>query len=159
MAARLRAFVRQRVHKDGERYSRGAASELGKALGKPPSWVSHYVDENPERNADVDTALAICAFYGVNLADFAKVTSPVMAADQRSGSRTGGPDGIPAPSERDRISELESELRELKARHRQVQNAARAAFKQLGKVAQYIGQSESASGAATKRSGAARRTS
>ncbi len=67
---RLRAFVRARVHKDGALYERGAAVKLAAYLQKPSSWVSHYVDVPPQRNADLDTAWAICAFYGVDLSEF-----------------------------------------------------------------------------------------
>lgn len=81
-ADRLRAFVRARVHKDGAWYQRGAQTALAAAIGQPPSWVSHYVDDPPQRHADVDTALAICAFFGVRLEDFATgtpIASPAPA--------------------------------------------------------------------------------
>src|SRR3954462_14382726 len=69
-AERLRAFVRQRVHKDGDMYQRGAATTLAKYLGKPSSWVSHYIDKTPDRHASLDEALAICDYFGVYLSDF-----------------------------------------------------------------------------------------
>lgn len=77
VAERLRSFVRQRVHKDGIRYERGAATSLANHLKKPPSWVSAYVDEQPVRNADLDTALAICDFFHVRLTDFRDEIEPV----------------------------------------------------------------------------------
>lgn len=82
---RLREFVRARVHKDGHLYQYGAGVKLAEAIGKQPSWVSHYVDPDPDptsrRNADIDEALAICAYYGVTLADFAAgLPTPAAAA-------------------------------------------------------------------------------
>jgi hypothetical protein len=70
VAERLRAYVRDRVHKEGTRYERGAAMALAQHLGKPPSWVSTYVDADPRANADIDTALAICGFFGIDLRSF-----------------------------------------------------------------------------------------
>jgi hypothetical protein len=70
VADRLRAFVRERVHKDGSQYVRGAAAALAKRVHKAPSWVSTYVDVAPTTNADIDTALAICDFFGVSIEDF-----------------------------------------------------------------------------------------
>lgn len=79
MSERLRAFVRDRVHKDGGAYRWGAAAELANHLQKPSSWVSHYIDTPPLRNADIDTALAICDFFKVSIYDFRDegVASPV----------------------------------------------------------------------------------
>lgn len=67
---RLRRYVRARVRKDGALYQWGAAARLGAAIGKTSGWISEYVDDNPPRHADIDTALAICRFYGVTLAAF-----------------------------------------------------------------------------------------
>lgn len=69
-AERLRAYVRDRVDKDGAHYGRGAAKQLAEHLRKPPSWVSNYVDSPPAANADIDTALEICAFFRVKLDEF-----------------------------------------------------------------------------------------
>lgn len=72
-AENLRAFVRERVHKDGALYRRGAATRLARAIGQDKSWVSHYVEADPSARrsqADIDTAFAICDFYGRNLAEF-----------------------------------------------------------------------------------------
>lgn len=71
-AERLRAFVRERVHKDGAHYQRGAGALLARHLKKGQPWVSNYIDREPSSNADVDTALAICGFFKVQLHDFAK---------------------------------------------------------------------------------------
>lgn len=90
MAERLRQYVRERVHKDGTQYERGAAKALAEWLKKPPSWVSTYVDDDrPGSNADLDTALAICAFFHVNLAVFQGgephvVTVPEVVRDTRT---------------------------------------------------------------------------
>jgi hypothetical protein len=73
----LRSFVRERVHKEGSKYERGAASKLAAHLRKPPSWVSNYVDDRPARNADLDTALAICDFFHVRVTDFRLTSEPV----------------------------------------------------------------------------------
>lgn len=70
VAERLRQYVRDRVHKDGAHYERGAAKALAERLSKPPSWVSTYVDSQPAANADLDTALAICDFFHVNVSLF-----------------------------------------------------------------------------------------
>lgn len=74
VSERLRAFVRRRVHKDGDLYQHGAAIRLAKFLEKPSSWVSHYVDSPPMRNADLDTALRICVFFRVSIFTFLKTT-------------------------------------------------------------------------------------
>lgn len=140
MSERLRAYVRERVHKDGKQYSRGAAGELAEAIGKPRSWVSHYVDETPERNADIDTALAICAFYGVNLWDFNGVTGAVHPRISGSGSLKGGSVDVPAsrdrkrPEQRYSVSEFlklkakvalyETRLSKVRARARDIANIA-----------------------------------
>jgi hypothetical protein len=89
VAENLRAFVRERVHKEGALYRRGAARALAKYLGRPESWVSHYIDDDngERRHADIDTALAICEFYDVNLLAFRKgqpkvITAPPLTAEQ-----------------------------------------------------------------------------
>lgn len=69
-AERLRAFVRERVRKDGAHYERGAGSRLARHLKKGQPWVSNYIDNAPSSNADFDTTLAICRFFGVNATDF-----------------------------------------------------------------------------------------
>lgn len=79
MSERLRAFVRARVHKEGAFYERGAAVKLAIHVQQAPSWVSHYIDNPPLRNADVDTALAICDFFGVSLNDFRPGRAPAPA--------------------------------------------------------------------------------
>src|SRR6185503_17194783 len=76
VAERLRAFVRNRVRKEGAHYERGAQQRLATYLEKPPSWVSNYVDVPATANADLDTALAICAFYRVKLSDFQRDAEP-----------------------------------------------------------------------------------
>jgi len=78
-AERLRAFVRDRVRKEGAHYQRGAQVRLAKLLHKPPSWVSNYVDLSPSANADLDTALKICAFFAVRpmvLLDDVQIAAP-----------------------------------------------------------------------------------
>lgn len=82
MSERLRAFVRRRVHKDGDLYEHGAAIRLAKFLEKPSSWVSHYVDNPPMRNADLDTALRICVFFRVSIFAFLKGTPEPESAAQ-----------------------------------------------------------------------------
>jgi hypothetical protein len=72
VAAKLREFVCERVRKDGAHYARGNASRLAEHLGVAPSWVTEYTDHPPRNHADLDTAVAICDFYGINLGDFAK---------------------------------------------------------------------------------------
>lgn len=81
VSERLRVFVRRRVHKDGDLYQHGAAIRLARFLEKPSSWVSHYVDDPPMRNADLDTALRICAFFRVSIFAFQKegpASAPVV---------------------------------------------------------------------------------
>lgn len=82
MSERLRTFVRRRVHKDGDLYEHGAAIRLAKFLEKPSSWVSHYVDNPPMRNADLDTALRICVFFRVSIFAFLKGTPEPEPAAQ-----------------------------------------------------------------------------
>lgn len=76
VAERLRAFVRDRVRREGRLYERGVGAALAKHLQKPSSWVSEYTDPNPPpgkfRTADLDTAAAMCEFFQVTLNDFAK---------------------------------------------------------------------------------------
>lgn len=78
---RLREFVQDRVRKGFDRYERGAGSQLAKFLGKPTSWVSEYTDPDrplgKRRTADLDTALAICRYFGVSLESFATTATPV----------------------------------------------------------------------------------
>ena len=78
VADRLRAFVRGRVRRDGVHYQRGVGARLAEHLDKPTSWVSEYADPDAThlRHADVDTALAICEFFGVNLYDFMRRDEP-----------------------------------------------------------------------------------
>jgi transcriptional regulator with XRE-family HTH domain len=61
-------------------------------------------------------------------------------------------------SRRDRVSELESELRMLRTQYRDVRDAARAALKQLGKVAAHLGESPAAAAGEAKRGRHDRRT-
>lgn len=77
-AERLRAFVRERIRKDGAHYERGAGVKLARHLKRSQPWVSRYIDAAPRGNADFDTALAICRFFRVNAADF-ELGSPVAA--------------------------------------------------------------------------------
>lgn len=70
VAERLRAFVRARVRKDAPNYKWGNASRLAEHLQVDNGWVTEYTDTPPTSHADLDTALAICAFYRVTLQDF-----------------------------------------------------------------------------------------
>lgn len=79
VAQRLRDYVRQRVRRDGSEHVRGTASALARRLGKPTSWVSEYTDDPPIRHADIDTAIAICDFFGVSLYDFRQGHAPKRA--------------------------------------------------------------------------------
>lgn len=74
VADRVRAFVRERVRRDGAHYLRGTGTQLAAHLGKPTSWVSEYADPEPThpRHADLDTALAICDFFTVDIGNFRK---------------------------------------------------------------------------------------
>jgi hypothetical protein len=72
VAAKLRAFVRERVRKDGAHYTWGNASRLAEHLSVDPGWVTEYTDDPPTNHADIDTAIAICDFYGVSLTDFGR---------------------------------------------------------------------------------------
>lgn len=87
---RLRAFVRARIHPQGEFYRRGDGGALAKALDVDQSWVSRYVDPEPaqgeKRYANLDQALAICRFFGVSLDSFQRETPPAprQSREQRS---------------------------------------------------------------------------
>src|SRR3990167_4004961 len=70
VADRLRAYVRERVRKDGRFYEWGNATRLAEHLKVDSGWVTLYTDDKPIRHADVDEALAICDFFGVDLLDF-----------------------------------------------------------------------------------------
>lgn len=75
------------MRKDGAHYQRGAGLKLAADLKKPPSWVSNYVDDAPTRNADLDTALAICRAFGVKVSDFEDGSPPQSAVATPSLSR------------------------------------------------------------------------
>jgi hypothetical protein len=80
VSERLRAFVRERVRKDGKFYVRGNAVKLARALGQEgQSWVNEYTDMPPRGHASIDEALAICRFYGVSLEDFTDSVDPVIS--------------------------------------------------------------------------------
>lgn len=106
VAERLRAYVRARVHKEGTHYERGAALALAERLDKSPSWVSEYVAQPPAANADLDVALTICAFFGIDLQAF--VDGPRLS---RGGAtiaelpKGGGPD-VPAAAQRRDLREI-----------------------------------------------------
>jgi len=70
-AERLRAFVRERVSKDGAHYAWGNAARLAEALKVGAGWVNRYAVENTA-HANLDQVLAICRFYGLTLADLSK---------------------------------------------------------------------------------------
>lgn len=105
VAERLRAFVRERARKDGRLYERGNATRLARALGIDAPWVTGYVDNPPTRHADVDQALAICAFYGINLADFQKSRAPRVAAPpaKQDPMLAGMAEALPGMSADDRV--------------------------------------------------------
>ncbi len=73
IAIRLKAYVREYVRADR---SRGAA--LAKAINRPQSWLTEYVDEKPTqpRWADIDTAAALCEGMGFTLAEFLTTDPP-----------------------------------------------------------------------------------
>lgn len=74
---RLRAYVRARVKKDGPHYKWGNASRLAEFLKVDNGWVTEYTDRPPSSHADIDTALEICRFYRVKIADFQSDVEPV----------------------------------------------------------------------------------
>lgn len=73
------------------------------------------------RDAEEHARLAKAIHYALSYRDS---DLPRHGEDQRSGSAQGGPDGIPAPSERDRISALVAENETLKARLATVEHVA-----------------------------------
>jgi hypothetical protein len=75
-AERLRTFVAARVRKDGSHYVWGNAARLAEHLEVSPSWVTEYTDTPPTRHADLDQAVAICQFYGVDLASVISGKTP-----------------------------------------------------------------------------------
>lgn len=81
-AERLRDFVRERVKRGGELYEWGAGLRLGEAIGKPSSWMSQYLDEPPLKHADLDTALRICDFFGVEVSRFREDSGGKRGPDQ-----------------------------------------------------------------------------
>lgn len=79
VARALREYVAARVRRGGKYYERGKAAELAAFLGRPSSWISEYADLHPplgkRRTADLDTALAICEFFRVDLTDLVTRTT------------------------------------------------------------------------------------
>lgn len=80
VAERLRAFVRERVRRNGAHFERGVAARLAEHLKKPSSWVTEYTDTPPIRHADLDTAKEICEFFDIDVG--------LLFADERSSSLT-----------------------------------------------------------------------
>jgi transcriptional regulator with XRE-family HTH domain len=116
-----------------------------------------WLEQGKTKSPDQEVLRAVAAIYGFDYMELARKIveanygSDLLrhAGDHRSGSHQGGPTDVPASDvERHRLSVVEAELRALKAQYREVSNAARAAFKQLGKVAKHLGQSEGAHRAA-----------
>ncbi len=91
MGERLRVFVRERVKKDGAHYIWGNASRLAEFLKVDNGWVTEYTDQPPTSHADIDTALEICRFYHVTIADFQSNVAPAPshAPDQKTCTRRG----------------------------------------------------------------------
>lgn len=129
VAERLRAYVRARVHKEGPHYERRAGLDLAERIGKAPSWVSEYVATPPNANADIDTALAICAFFNVDFAQFID-DGPRLS---RRGSTVadvtnGGPTDVPASASRAhlrKIAALETRIKRYEIALEQVRDGAR----------------------------------
>ena len=120
--------------------------EAGQVKNPEPAVLKAVADLYELEYSDL-----VSRFVGVRYGSV--VTSPVTRSDQRSGAPSGGrPD---ASSDRARL--LEVELTALRAQYRDVSNAARAAFKQLGKVANHIGQGQVTPRATARRGGAHRR--
>jgi hypothetical protein len=76
-ATRLRAFVRERVKPGGRFYEHGAGARLvahlqAQGFAEDAAWLSVYtdLDAKPRRHADLDVALEICRFFGVELEAF-----------------------------------------------------------------------------------------
>jgi hypothetical protein len=76
VSERLRDFVRARCRKDGALYVRGNGVRLAEALGVDSGWVTTYTDRSPTAHATLDQAIAICQFYGVELATFIAGKTP-----------------------------------------------------------------------------------
>lgn len=126
VAERLRDFVRSHVRKEGMRYEHGAQTVLAKAIGVTPAWVSGYADFPPMRNADIDTAFAICDFYGVSLSDFrtdlgAKTANDLIRHSPDQGSELATPGGSPDA----RRTVPDTELRALRLRVRYLETTLR----------------------------------
>ncbi|MEY2873474.1 MAG: hypothetical protein RLZZ373_845 [Pseudomonadota bacterium] len=76
IAEHLRDFVRSRARPEGTHYARGNGTRLAQHLGVGSGWVTEYTDNPPTRHADIDQAVAICAFYGISLTDLQKRRIP-----------------------------------------------------------------------------------
>lgn len=119
VAERLRDYVRARVRKEGAHYQHGAQTTLAKALGVKPAWVSAYVDFPPVVNANIDMALSLCDFYGVNLLDFADGGPRLSSGGSRlAPTDQGGPSDVRRPIPelavlRARIARLETALQQI----------------------------------------------
>lgn len=113
VAERLRAFVRERVRREAAKYERGTAARLNAYLKRPPSWVSEYTDDPPIRHADVDTAIAICRFFRVELSDFQRAAAPVPRPAAPSPSKSASTASPTAATKLgQRILRLPKELRQ-----------------------------------------------
>lgn len=74
---RLRRYVRTFLE-DAER---GTKSALAKDLDRPRSWLSMYIDQPPQRHADLDDTLGILRFLGLTLEQLIGGRLPTLTRD------------------------------------------------------------------------------
>lgn len=149
---RLREFVRDRVKPGSGHYERGTAAELAKFLrgagfSEDAAWISAYADPDakPRRNADIDVAFAICAFFGVDLGQFQAGGPGLSRHGSTVGSSKGGSD-VPASVQRAHLREVTT-LKARIARQEAALSQVRDVARRLAKIAARKGRSVAVAGA------------
>lgn len=95
---KLRAFVRERVAKDGTYYEWGNATKLAKELGVSSKWVNAYAIEGKGR-ATLDQMIAICTFYRLDATTLIKPKAVLRPADPPDPVVAGLAEVLPVASE------------------------------------------------------------
>lgn len=83
---KLRAAVGRYVRPDGLRSEAGRNKAVAEAIGRPPSWVTEYI--NGENHANLDTSLALMRCLGWSLArDLKDVVAPPRLGSEAHANR------------------------------------------------------------------------
>jgi transcriptional regulator with XRE-family HTH domain len=174
--------------RDDRGWNQSEAADMSRRKGHPAltRQVLLRLERGQTKNPEPEVMRAVAALYGLDYADLVRqfvalrfgVVSDAANANQNEAgesksydllrptrdqfSRLSSPgdsaSATESSSRRDRVSELEAELRMLRTQYREVRDAARAALKQLGKVAAHLGESPAAAAGEAKRGRHDRRT-